>query len=221
MPSPGEVNQEIGKTYLHVFIAALKTISLGFENKFVVYTEPEKTTFKGRSGKSFSFDFSGFYAHPIKARQVFGESKGHTRGASLLAEFRAFLAKSYVVSTDYQHNRDDFFWFVTNVPFGCAEGSGIRSFQFIKETLTDKTNKQLQEIFGEGHIDNNVIRSLDTRLGVFILTDSFLMNTDLSYKVARGDTLWSILRKFHGGIRQPWGLVGTYSDRARFVMRTA
>src|SRR6185437_11548618 len=81
----------------------------------------------------------------------------------------------------------------------------IRSFQFIKEALTDKTDKQVQEIVGEGHVDDDVVRSIVTRLGVFILTDSFLMNTELSYKVARGDTLWSIFRKFHGGIPPGFG----------------
>jgi hypothetical protein len=37
------------------------------------------------------------------------------------------------------------------------------------------------------------------RLGVFILTDSYLRNTNLSYRVSSGETLWSILKKLHAG----------------------
>jgi len=34
---------------------------------------------------------------------------------------------------------------------------------------------------------------------VFILTDSYLMNAVLSYRVTPGETLWSIVKRFHGG----------------------
>ncbi|HKV93064.1 MAG TPA: LysM domain-containing protein [Candidatus Angelobacter sp.] len=199
MPSPGEVNHAIGQAYQAVFIAVLEKAIRGFENKFSVHTEPDKTSREGRSGKQFSFDFAGYYSDPLGSREVFGESKGYTKGSGLLADFRAFLAKAYVTSIDYPQNRRDLFWFVTNVPFACDQGSGVRSFDFVKKALTDRTNAEVQEIIGSGHIDDGDIRSLVERLGVFILTDSFLMNTDLSYKVAPGDNLWKILKKLYAG----------------------
>jgi hypothetical protein len=60
-------------------------------------------------------------------------------------------------------------------------------------------NTGVKEILGEGHIDDNAVRALVERLGVFILTDSFLKNTDILYKVMPGESLWVILKKLHGG----------------------
>src|SRR4029077_1196048 len=199
MPLPGEVHHAVGEAYQAVFIAALQGTIKYFVNNFTVHNEPEKTTFAGRSGKTFSFDFSGYYSSPLGSREVFGESKGYTTGSGLLPDFRAFLAKAYVTSMDYPRNRDDIFWFVTNVPFACTEGSGIRTFKFVKEALTDKNNQQVQEIIGAGHIDDDIVRSLVGRLGIFILTDSFLTNTELSYKISQGETIWSILKKIYAG----------------------
>ena len=34
---------------------------------------------------------------------------------------------------------------------------------------------------------------------MFIFTDSFLKSTDILYKVAPGETLWTILKKLHAG----------------------
>lgn len=204
MGTPGEVIQTIGETYQRVFIAALEANIPYFENKFDVHTEPEKTSFDGRSGRRYSFDFCGAYSHPWRRAEVFGESKGYSRAGGLLNEFRSFLAKAYVTRTDYDRHANDYFWFVTNVPFACAEGSGIRSYEFVRSTLTDRSNPQIREILGEGNIDNNFVRDLVGRLGVFILTDSFLMNTKLSYRVSAGETLWSILKKLHAG-RAPDG----------------
>lgn len=189
----------IGKAYQHVFIGALEASIPSFENKFDVHTEPEKTSFKARGGTTYSFDFCGVYNHPLKRAEVFGECKGYSRAGSLLGEFRLFLARSYVTSTDYPRHANDFFWFVTNVPFACTEGSGVRSYDFVRATLKDRSNDQVKEILGEGHVDDNLIRRLLHRLGVFILTDSFLMNTKLSYKVSSGESLWTILKKLHAG----------------------
>jgi hypothetical protein len=198
--NPGEVNQEIGRAYQYAFIGALEATVRGFENKFNVHTEPEKTTFLGRSGKNYSFDFCGVNNHPASRCEVFGECKGYSRGTSLLREYRVFLAKAYVTSTDHPRHKNDCFWFVTNVPFACTEGTGIRQYQFVQNALIDKTDAEAQEIVGKGHVDPMLVRSLVGRLGVFILTDSFLMNSELKYKVVPGDTLWSILKKFHAGL---------------------
>jgi hypothetical protein len=202
--TPGEVMQEIGRAYQYVFIGALEASILPFENKFHVHTNPEKTSFKGRSGKSYSFDFNGEYYHPWLHTEVFGECKGYSKGTNLLDEFRCFLAKAYVASVDYARNREDLFWFVTNVPFACSEGSGVKNYNFVISTLKDKKNPQVRDILGDGYVDENVVRSLVGRLGVFILTDSFLKNTDISYKVGAGESLWTILKKLHAG-RSPAG----------------
>lgn len=204
MGTPGEVNQVIGQAYQDVFIAALEGNVPYFENKFDVRTEPEKTSFNGRAGKGYSFDFCGVYYHPWKHAEVFGECKGYSKANGLLTEFRSFLAKAYVTSTDYDRHANDYFWFVTNVPFACTEGSGVRSCEFVRSSLGDKGSPQAKEIMGGGHVDDRFVRRLVSRLGVFILTDSFLMNTNLSYRVSHGETLWSILKKLHAG-RAPNG----------------
>jgi hypothetical protein len=195
----GEVNQAIGRAYQFAFIAALEGSIKHFENKFTVERAPEKTSFLGRSGASFSFDFNGVYSHPWRSCEVFGECKGYSKAYDLLNEFRLFVAKSYVASADTVRNRQDMFWFVTNVPFGCSEGSSIRNFDFVMRTLTEKPNHEVREIVGNGNIDEAFVRSLVRNIGVFILTDSYLMNANLSYKVESGESLWVILKKFHAG----------------------
>ena len=200
MATPGEVMQAIGQAYQYVFIGALEASIRPFENRFNVQTNPEKTSFKARSGKNYSFDFNGEYSHPWLHAEVFGECKGYSKGKNLLEEFRCFLAKAYVASVDYERNSHDLFWFVTNVPFACSEGSGIKTYDFVYSTLNDKRNSEVRDILGEGHIDEDAVRSLVGRLGIFILTDSFLKNTDISYKVAPGESLWVILKKLHGGL---------------------
>lgn len=199
MASAGEVMHAIGQAYQSVFIAALEGNIRPFENKFDVRTEPSKTSFRGRDGNNFSFDFAGVYNHPWKKAEVFGECKGYSRGSALLSEYREFLAKAYVTSVDYPRQAKDYFWFVTNVPFACTEGTRILTFNFVKETLTDSNNSQLKPILSNGHIDTESIRSLVPRIGVFILTDSYLMNTRLSYRVSEGENLWTILKKLHAG----------------------
>jgi hypothetical protein len=191
--------QAIGQAYQYVFIGALETSIRPFENKFYVHTNPEKTSFKGRGGKGYSFDFNGDYYHPWMHAEVFGECKGYTKGTNLLEEFRGFLAKAYVTSIDHERHRRDLFWFVTNVPFACSEGSGIRNYDFVSSTLRGMKGAGVKEILGAGHVDDAAVRSLVERLGVFILTDSFLKNTDISYKVMPGESLWVILKKLHGG----------------------
>lgn len=214
MPNAGEVNQAVGRAYQYVFVGVLEACIKGYENQFYVETEPEKTSFATRNGSRFSFDFSGVYREPVYNREVFGESKGYRNGASLLDEYRAFLAKAYVTSYDYERHRHDYFWFVTNVPFACREGGGIRSYEFIGRALRDPANANIRDILGDGHVDDRKVLSLAERVAVFILTDSFLMATEISYKVKEGESLWAILKKLHGG-RPPRGFGGMAKQIAR------
>ena len=202
----------IGQAYQQVFLGALEANIRWFENQFNVQTEPEKTSFESRTGKLYSFDFNGVYNHPLDRREVFGECKGYSRGAGLLNEYRSFLAKAYVTSVDHDRHRHDYFWFVTNVPFACDEGSGILSCDFVSRVLKDTARTSVKDILGDGHVDDALIRTLVARLGVFILTDSFLKSTELSYKIKGGDTLWTILEKLHAG-RAPSG----FGEIARLI----
>ncbi|MFI5419455.1 MAG: LysM peptidoglycan-binding domain-containing protein [Nitrososphaerales archaeon] len=199
MAIPGEVNQSIGRAYQFTFIAALEGNIRHFENNFTVEQTPDKTTFLGRTGCTFSFDFNGIFRHPWRFCEVFGECKGYTKAGDLLNEFRLFLAKAYVACVDTARHKNDLFWFVTNVPFGCSEGRNLRNVDFVMSALTDRENSDVQKIIGAGTVDRELVRSLTKNLGVFILTDSYLMNARLSYKVKDGDTLWDILKIFHGG----------------------
>ena len=199
MAVPGEVNQAVGRAYQYVFIGALEANIRAFQNKFHVHEAPAKTSFNGRSGKSYSFDFNGVYFKHMDAAEVFGECKGYSKAGNLLGEFKSFLAKAYVTATDHSRHRDDYFWFVTNVPFACTEGSAIRSYDFVRASLKDKENAEVKEILGSGDVDDSLVRRLVERLGVFILTDSFLMNANIVYRVGTGENLWVILKKFHGG----------------------
>ena len=213
MSIPGEVAQAIGEAYQHAFVAALEANVPYFVNKFDVRTEPVKTAFEGRRGKSYSFDFNGVYSHPGRRAEVFGECKGYSKAGNLLGHFRSFLAKAYVTCVDYKRHREDYFWFVTNVPFACAEGSGVRSHSFVTAALNDRGNQEVTEILGSAHVDNSIVWSLVQRLGVFILTDSFLMHTKLSYRVMPGECLWTILKKFHAG-QAPHGFGAIAQDIA-------
>jgi hypothetical protein len=195
----GEVAQAIGEAYQLAFIGALEANIRWFESTFDVRSNSEKTSFAGRNGKSYSFDFAGVYRHPWKHSEVFGECKGYSKAANLLSEYKIFLAKSFVTCTDYPRHRSDLFWFVTNVPFACSEGSAVRSFSFVREVLVNGDNSEVRQILAGGHIDDELVHSLVERLGVFILTDSYLMNTELSYRVSSGDTLWAILKRLHAG----------------------
>lgn len=58
---PGEVSQEAGRAYVYVFGGCLERAIKGFRQAFNVYLNPEKVTFTGFSGASYSFDLSGIY----------------------------------------------------------------------------------------------------------------------------------------------------------------
>jgi hypothetical protein len=199
---PGEVLQAIGHAYQLAFVGALEASIKSFKCLYDVRTEPEKVSFKGRDGESFSFDFAGIVHQPFKSVEVFGESKGYTESNKLISDYKTFLIKSYVVSADHDRHRNDYFWFVTNVPFACSHPSGIKRFDFVKKTLMDAQSKD-RNILGAGDLDDEKIEAMVSRLGVFILTDSFLTQTDILYQVKAGDSLWAILKKLHGGSVPP------------------
>lgn len=199
MTQPGEISHAVGLAYQHVFTGALEAHVRPFSVTFHVQDAPEKTSFTGRNGRPFSFDFAGLHRHPWRQREVFGECKGYRLAGDLLNHFRRFVAKAYVTSCDHMRQRADLFWFVTNVPFGCTEGSKIIEKTFIKSCLTESEDSEVKAILGSGDIDNELVSDLADRLGVFIFTDSYLKVSEIVYKVAPGDTIWTILKRLHAG----------------------
>ncbi len=192
---PGEVSHEIGRAYLYVFSGCLERAVTGFRPTFDVCTQPEKLTFTGFSGASYSFDRSGLY----EGLEVFIESKGYRNGSGILDAYKEFLAKAYCTSVQIARHRDDHFWFVTNVPFGTSLGRHLWSPEFISEALRSAKPPAGATIMDGAHIDEAHVRSISRRVAVGIFTDSFIRVMGTFYRFRPGDTLWSATKLIHGG----------------------
>jgi hypothetical protein len=88
----------------------------------------------------------------------------------LLKHYRQFVAKAYVTSCDYLRHREDFFWFITNVPFACTEGPAILTSEYVRRTLAKPDDDEVKATIGSGNIDDALVVSLAARLGVFIVS---------------------------------------------------
>ncbi len=192
---PGEVSQEIGRAYVHIFIGCLERAVRGFRQTFDVYAQPEKLTFAGFSGAPYSFDVSGLN----EGREVFVESKGYRDASGILDAYKEFLAKAYCASVQIERHRHDHFWFVTNVPFGSSLGRRLSSPEFVSEALRSTRPPAAAAIIGGATIDENHVRSLSERIAVAIFTDSFVRVMGTLYRFRQGDTLWSVTKLIHGG----------------------
>lgn len=170
-----------------------------FSRSFDVLTAPEKLTFSSPTGAGFSFDALGQYNHPLYFHEVLLESKGHKDGAKVLDGYKEFLAKAYVTTLNYSRHKSDFFWFVTNVPFGCTTGRKLTSLQFVQSTLCDQSNQRISSILGGTHIDPLYVQNLCSRLCVSVFTDSFVRMMGISYLVSPGENVWTIVKAIHGG----------------------
>jgi hypothetical protein len=199
MALPGEVQQEVGRAYLHVLVGCLERAVRHFEKLFDVLSSPDKVAFTGLSGTNFSFDAIGRFNHPLLAVEVLVESKGYATGAGLYEEYKQFLAKAYTVSLSYPRHRRDLFWFVTNVPFATTVGAKLTSSDVVKSALTSDRNENVQKLLGGAHIDEEHMRALADRIAVCIFPDSFIRWMGISYKVRPGDTIWGITKLMHGG----------------------
>jgi hypothetical protein len=199
MEIPGEVPQEIGRAYLLVLIGCLERTVSYFRQSFDVLTAPEKLVFSSPTGNGFSFDAVGAYSHPLYFREVLLESKGHKDGAKVLDGYKEFLAKAYVTTVNYDRHKTDLFWFVTNVPFGCATGRKLTSFEFVQSTLCDRPNQRISAILGETQVNPLYVQNLTSRLCVSVFTDSFIRVMGISYLVRRGENVWTIIKAIHGG----------------------
>jgi hypothetical protein len=188
----GEVNQEIGHAYVQVFGGCLERAIRPFVRHGDVYTSPHKLTFPGPNGKEFSFDIHGGFHYD----EVFIESKGYTTGANLLDAYKAFVAKAYATTTQFARHGSDHFWFVSNVPFGCQQGRNLVSTPFLIDALK---SEPARSILGDAPIDQEHVRRLSERVAAMILTDRFIRSVGVAYLVRPGDTLWAILKSFHGG----------------------
>lgn len=192
---PGEVSQETGRAYVHVFGGCLERAVIGFRQVFNVYANPEKVTFNGLSGAQYSFDLSGLYA----SNEVFIESKGYRDGSGLLDSYREFLAKAYCTSVQMVRHWRDYFWFVTNVQIGSSQGQRLWSPEFIGDSLRGSRPPKAGAIIGGAHIDDDHVRSLSQKVAVGRFTDSFMKVMGTLYCFQPGDTLWSATKLIHGG----------------------
>jgi len=199
MSLPGEIPQEIGRAYVQVLVGCAEKAIERFRRTFEVGDAPEKLTFSSPTGKSFSFDVMGIYSHPLRGKEVFIESKGHSDGNKVLDGYKEFLAKAYITSVLYSRHSSDLFWYLTNVPFGSSLGKKLTSTEYISAVLRDSNNKAVTEIMGATPLDIHYIHSLSDRVSVCILTDSFVKAVGISYPVKRGESLWSIIRVLHAG----------------------
>jgi len=211
---PGEVSQEIGRAYVYVLSGCLHRCISGFEPLFDVYTSPEKVSFVGNSGASYSFDSVGAYDDA----EVLIEYKGYSNGDGLLASYREFLEKAYCTSVQFSRHSHDDFWFVTNVPFASKAGREIVSPKFVRDTLTSMQSRSESRILGETPIDDGYVRRLCERLAVVILTDSFIKLIGIRYRVRSGDSVWRLVKRIHGG-RIPGGNFGYIESQVRDANR--
>jgi hypothetical protein len=194
---PGESSHEIGRAYVHVFAGCLERILEGFQCIFNVYGNPDKLEFHGISGAPFSFDMLGLF---IDRAEVFIESKAYNVGSGLLDDYRTFLAKAYSARVLHPRYRNDFFWFVTNVPFGSSEGRQLWSADFISKALRGSKSKDGALLLGEAPIDEQHVRALSEQITVAILTDSFIKVAGVSYRMRQGENLWKVIKLIHGGV---------------------
>lgn len=192
----GETNHEVGRAYALVLIGCLENTVQYFNQLFDVYTSPDKLTFSEVPGVDFSFDGSGVYRHPSHRCEVFVECKGYGKGDGLTGAYREFLAKAYVASTIYQRHRSDYFWFVTNVPFGSSFGIDLTSPDFIYSALTEG-NEKVKLVLGGLPVDWGHVTLLSELVSVGIFTDSFIRRMGISYLVQPGENLYRIMKLIH------------------------
>lgn len=195
MQTPGEVPHLIGQAYTAVLSGCLELAVSEFERYFDARTAPSKLVIADGRESSFSFDVRGIFRPSYEQhREVWIESKGYRSGRKLVSEFKQFLAKAYVTSVSYSQYRDDYFWFVTNVPFGSSYGIELASESFIKEALNDESQKA---VLGTLVVDNGHVRALSERISVAIFPDSFIRRMGILYHVAPGENLFDIMSYVH------------------------
>jgi len=178
-----------------VFGGCLERAVKKFRQTFNVYLHPEKLAFTGFSGVEYSFDLSGLY----EEAEVFVESKGYRESSGLLDGYKEFLAKAYCTSVQSARHRQDYFWFVTNIPFASSIGRRLTSPEFIADSLCVSKPQKSAMLIGKASIDDGHIRALSQRIAVGIFTDSFIRMMGVLYHFQPGETLWSAIKLIHGG----------------------
>lgn len=192
----GEVNHEVGRAYALVLMGCLENTVKYFSQLFDVYTAPDKLTFSETPGTDFSFDGSGAYRHPSHRCEVFVECKGYSKGNALTGAYKEFLSKAYVASIVYRRHRSDYFWFVTNTPFGSSIGVNLTSPAFIHSALTEE-NEKVKQILGGLPVDQESVNLLSELVSVGIFPDSFIRRMGISYLVQPGENLYQIMKLIH------------------------
>jgi nucleoid-associated protein YgaU len=189
---PGEVFHETGRVYAKALLGCLEAVIPDFRREFEVASAPQKLEFKLPSERRFSYDASGTLRTHGQTFEVMIELKGYANGTNLLPQYELFLKNSFLVAATSPRNREDLFWFVTNVPFGSSIGRQLTSWERILSQLqSDVETRDLAE--------PQRVREFASNVSVVIFTDSFMKRLPLCYVVEADDTLWEITRKMSGG----------------------
>jgi len=192
MALPGEIPQAIGRAYVKVLAGCAERSVRHFRQLYDLENEPDKLTFSGPLGQSYSFDTGGWYNPPDGGREVFIESKGHKNGSKVFEGYKEFLARAYLTSVLNNRHRKDLFWYLTNVPFASSVGRDLTSATYIKAALSGVA------LLGSIVIDDDHIERLSELVSVGIFTDSFIRVMGITHFVRPRETVWSIIKLIHG-----------------------
>jgi len=76
----------------------------------------------------------------------------------------------------------------------------LTDYKWIHQVLTGGSDKDVSSILGDTEIVLEKSFVLSQRIGVCILTDSFMKLTGIKYGVEKDDNLWGIMARIHGGV---------------------
>jgi hypothetical protein len=192
MALPGEIPQAIGRAYVKVLAGCAERSVSDFKQQYDLENEPDKLTFTGPSGQTYSFDTGGWYNPPDGGREVFIESKGHKDGTKVFEGYKEFLARAYLTSVLNQRHQKDLFWYLTNVPFASSIGRKLTAPSYIKTALSGIS------LLGRINVDDGHIERLSKLVSIGIFTDSFIRVMGITHFVRPRETLWSITKLIHG-----------------------
>jgi hypothetical protein len=171
-PSSAEQSHELGRRgVVRIKNLLWKILGSSIDLPFNAYDHAPKLTFddsgSGNQGR-FTFDLGGILRRKNTSRvdseetvEVFVEVKSTQSADNLLKEYREFLRRAAVVSSDSRHH-DTWFMFVAQVPFGSTYGTRL-----CNGGLLDDCRERWPSSFSAA------VRDINERVTLFIATESF------------------------------------------------